>query len=58
MILTTSSNPRDLAFCYHIGANAYHIKPVRYTEHLEVLLSLLRYWLGSVVPPFSEQSPT
>lgn len=56
VVLTTSANPRDLEFCYRAGANAYHIKPVRYPEHLQVLLSLLGYWLGSVVLPCSEQS--
>ena len=25
VVFTTSSNPRDLAFCYGAGANAYHV---------------------------------
>jgi hypothetical protein len=29
-----------MANCYEAGANACHIKPLRYTEHLGVLLDL------------------
>ncbi len=50
VVLSTSSNPADLAFCYAAGANAYHVKPFLYEEHLDLLLTLLRYWLGAVVP--------
>lgn len=48
VVLTTSANPKDLAFCYRAGANAYHVKPVRHDEYLLLLRSLLHYWLGSV----------
>lgn len=58
VILTTSSNPRDVAFCYGAGANAYHVKPTRYPEHLQVLQSLLGYWLSSVVLPYREHTLT
>jgi CheY-like chemotaxis protein len=55
VVLSTSANPRDVDFCYGHGANAYHFKPVSHGEHLSVLQTLLRYWLGTVVLP-SEQS--
>lgn len=48
VVLTTSANPKDVAFCYQAGANAYHVKPVRHDQYLLLLGSLLRYWLGSV----------
>jgi CheY-like chemotaxis protein len=48
VVFTTSSNPRDLAACYKLGANAYHIKPVRYPEYIEILKQIFRYWLKSV----------
>lgn len=51
VVLSTSSDPRDLAFCYTAGANAYHLKPVRYTDHLQVLLDVFAYWLDRVVLP-------
>jgi CheY-like chemotaxis protein len=51
VVLTSSAHASDLAFCYGAGANAYHIKPVRYTEHLQVVLALFAYWLQKVVLP-------
>ncbi len=48
VILTTSTNPRDLELCYLYGANAYHTKPVKYPDHLLAVEAMLRYWLGSV----------
>lgn len=54
VVVTTSANPKDLAFCYRAGANAYHVKPVRYGDHLQVLLDVLGYWLGRVALPEGE----
>jgi CheY-like chemotaxis protein len=51
VVITTSSNPKDLAFCYQAGANAYHVKPVRYVDHIEVLLDVFAYWLTCVAHP-------
>jgi CheY-like chemotaxis protein len=48
VILTTSANPKDVAFCYQAGANAYHVKPVRHDQYLLLLRTLLHYWLASV----------
>ena len=48
VVLTTSANPKDVAFCYYAGANAYHVKPVRHDQYLVLLGTLLRYWLESV----------
>jgi CheY-like chemotaxis protein len=50
VVLTTSANPKDVAFCFQAGANAYHVKPVRHDEYLKLLGSLLHYWLDSVTP--------
>ena len=49
VVISTSANPRDLEHCYRAGANAYHLKPVRYTEHLEAMVAVLGYWLDRVV---------
>jgi CheY-like chemotaxis protein len=51
VVFSTSADPRDLAFCYAAGANAYHVKPVRYPEHLQLIIELLNYWLGRVALP-------
>lgn len=50
VVLTTSANPKDVAFCYQAGADAFHVKPVRHDEYLKLLGSLLHYWLDSVTP--------
>jgi len=49
VVLTTSANPKDVAFCYQAGANAYHVKPVRHDQYLLLLRSLMHYWLDSVM---------
>jgi CheY-like chemotaxis protein len=48
VVFSTSDDPRDVAFCYAAGANAYHVKPVRYPEHLQLVIDLLTYWLERV----------
>ncbi len=44
VVLTTSANPKDQAFCYQAGANAYHVKPVRHDHYLALLRSILLCW--------------
>ena len=51
VVLTTSSNPRDIALCYALGANAYHVKPFDYPEHLGALRALFDYWLRRATLP-------
>ena len=47
VVLTTSANPKDIVFCYQAGANAYHVKPVRYDHYQLLIRSLLHYWLDT-----------
>lgn len=57
VVLSTSANPRDVAYCYAHGANAYHVKPVRYAEHLQLLADIFSYWLTvAMLPQPSEAS--
>ncbi|MDB5891506.1 MAG: response regulator receiver protein [Polaromonas sp.] len=51
IVLSTSANPRDVAYCYANGANAYHIKPVNHVMHLQMLQGIFTYWLGSALLP-------
>jgi CheY-like chemotaxis protein len=51
IIVSTSANPKDLDFCYRKGANAYHVKPVSYVDHHQVLRDILDYWLNRVELP-------
>jgi two-component system, response regulator len=54
VVLSTSSNPRDLKFCYAAGANAYHTKPVNHPAHLKILREIFAYWLTSVALPATD----
>ena len=51
IVVSTSGNPRDVDFCYAAGANAYHVKPVKYPEHLNNMTELIIYWLGNATLP-------
>lgn len=51
VVSSTSASPQDRDFCYAAGANAYHVKPIRYPDHLHVVEALLRYWLVDVALP-------
>jgi len=51
IVFSTSANPKDVGFCYAAGANAYHVKPVRYPDHLQLVIDLVNYWCGRVALP-------
>jgi CheY-like chemotaxis protein len=51
VVVSTSGNSRDIDFCYDAGANAYHVKPVRYPEHLSTMVGVFDYWLGVISQP-------
>lgn len=44
IILTTSSNQRDLVACYEIGIAGYVLKPLKYEEYVFKIEKLLGYW--------------
>lgn len=45
IVLTTSSQDRDVANCYRLGANSYLTKPLSYGELEEKIGLLTHYWL-------------
>jgi len=53
VILTSSTEDKDLANGYRLGANSYVRKPVDFGEFLKVALHLGLYWLvlNEVPPP-------
>ena len=51
VVSSTSASSQDRDFCYKAGANAYHVKSVRYPDHLQAVESLLQYWLVRVSLP-------
>ena len=44
IILTTSSNQRDLLECYKIGIAGYVLKPLKYEDYVSKIEKLLSYW--------------
>lgn len=53
VVLTTSSNPRDVRDCYRAGANTYIIKPVNLPAFYEAVGCVVRYWVEIAVLPES-----
>ncbi len=51
VVFSTSSNPKDVEHCYAHGANAYHVKPFRYLDHLTLVTEVLTYWLTHAILP-------
>lgn len=46
VVLTSSSDPRDIAKAYDLGANSYIVKPVRASDLQVIVQDLATYWLG------------
>lgn len=44
IVLTTSSNTKDLLTCYEIGIAGYILKPLKYEEYISKLEVLFAYW--------------
>tara|TARA_B110000003_G_scaffold153955_1_gene154706 strand:+ start:583 stop:999 length:417 start_codon:yes stop_codon:yes gene_type:complete len=44
IILTTSSNEKDLLACFNLGISGYILKPLKYDEYIEKINVLLSYW--------------
>ena len=47
VVMTTSSNPEDAAFCREHGASAYVVKPTTFSELSRIVGSLKERWPGS-----------
>ncbi|MBE9007789.1 response regulator [Fortiea sp. LEGE XX443] len=54
VIFTTSSNPKDIEFCYQKGANGYLVKPMDAQELQKTVQAFVEYWLErNTLPPMS-----
>ena len=51
VILSTSSNPRDVADCYRLGAAGYLCKPLSIHQYKEKMRGLIHYWFDAVMLP-------
>mgnify|MGYP000651515421 FL=1 len=45
VVLTSSSESQDLQTCYRLGVNAYVVKPVRFTDFVEVVKGIGLFWV-------------
>jgi CheY-like chemotaxis protein len=48
VVLTTSHADTDIDLVYHLGANSFITKPVRYEALVDVMRILSEYWLKTV----------
>jgi CheY-like chemotaxis protein len=44
VILTTSSNQKDLHECFKIGVSGYILKPLKYEDYVDKINKVLSYW--------------
>lgn len=44
IILTTSSNHKDMLECYKIGIAGYVLKPLKYDDYVDKIKKTLDYW--------------
>ncbi|HAM71022.1 MAG TPA: two-component system response regulator [Verrucomicrobiales bacterium] len=50
IVMTCSTERRDIAAAYALGANSYLTKPVEYGRFVDLLDSVCRYWLDLNLP--------
>jgi two-component system response regulator len=51
IVLTTSSDERDVTACYQMGANTYIQKPVSFDGLIEAIKRLKEYWFEIALLP-------
>ena len=51
VVLTTSSDERDIETCYEIGSNSYITKPVDFDGFMMAIQRLTDYWFEVVILP-------
>lgn len=52
VIVTTSTNPKDVKRCYEEGASSYLVKAVDYTVYEQTIRRFIDYWFNAVRLPF------
>lgn len=54
IVMTSSSDPREVARCYRDGASSYILKAIDPDEFLEDVQSLSRFWFQTALLPVQE----
>ena len=55
VVLTTSSDERDIEKCYQLGANSYIQKPVDLDGFMKSMARMKDYWFEVVILPKTEE---
>ncbi len=55
VVLTTSSDERDIEECYRMGANTYIAKPVDMDSFMQAIKHLKEYWFEIAILPKGEK---
>jgi CheY-like chemotaxis protein len=56
IVLSTSTNPRDIRLCYQLGAAGYLVKPVDLGRFERMIQGVNAYWTDVVALPEQEDS--
>ncbi len=51
VVFTTSSNPKDIEFCYRYGVNGYILKPIEINKLTRTIQVLIDYWFEAIIFP-------
>lgn len=51
VVVTTSSNPRDVYTCYDQGANSYMVKSIDFVRFQRDVNSMIAYWFDTALLP-------
>ena len=59
VFLTSSNSAEDIRLAYEAGANSYLVKPVEFTEMVEMIRNVGLYWLelNEKLPPSAASAP-
>ncbi|MGC3991167.1 MAG: response regulator [Chthoniobacteraceae bacterium] len=60
IVLSSSDNPEEVAWCYEQGANAYHVKGLNYADFCQSVELIFQYWFATArLPhgPLSQPQP-
>lgn len=51
VVMTTSNSQTDINTCYQLGANSYVIKPIKYGEFVDIMVTVMKYWFNTAQRP-------